>query len=92
MYVCTCISCVLGACGGQKMALYSLEMELLMVMIYHVCSGNRTRVLCKVCTLNSSAISLAPYFVCFEGGDRWLSCCKINTRWSGKEISLRKET
>lgn len=34
-----------SACGGQKMALEFLELELLRVMMFFVSAGNRTRLL-----------------------------------------------
>lgn len=47
LHICLCTVCVLGAHRGHKRALDQKELELWMIVNYHVYAGNQTWVLYK---------------------------------------------
>lgn len=60
--MCAVCVCLPHGLGGQKGVLEPLELELQMVFIYHVNTGNRPRVFCKKPVLLTEEPSLQPKF------------------------------
>jgi hypothetical protein len=64
--VCECIICVPGTCGSQKRVLDSLELELWVIVRYHVVLGTEPRSFARATNaLNCWASSLGPIYYLF---------------------------
>lgn len=65
LHVCMCITCLPGACEGQKRVSDTLELEFQRVVGLHVGSGYKIRSSARAASGSLSHLS-RPFFICFQ--------------------------